>query len=115
MIQGLFLDGINLQRGWRAVAQAVELAALIDSYEAESGLAGTDVAVARAEIAVNFPVRLRLPPASLVKFPRFLEDLQLFHGPSSPNQLYACLPSREVHGQRKLDEGLIEGSRPGFG
>src|SRR5215472_16027492 len=88
MIQGLFLDGINLQRGWRAVAQAVELAALIDSNEAESGLAGTDVAVARAEIAVNFPVRLRLPPASLVKFPRFLEDLQLLHRPSSQTTLY---------------------------
>ena len=48
MIQRLFLDGVDLQRGGRAVAEAVKLAALVDANEAEAGLAGTDVAVARA-------------------------------------------------------------------
>src|SRR5579885_2995466 len=55
MAQRLFLDGIDLQRGGRAVAQAVEFSVAIHADEAEAGLSGMDVAVARAKVAVNFP------------------------------------------------------------
>src|SRR5713226_9164031 len=66
MIQRLFLDGINLQRGGRAIAQAVELSAFIDANETESRLSRVDVAMARTKIAVRTAVGLRFPPACFV-------------------------------------------------
>jgi len=74
MIQRFFLDGIDLQRGRRAVAQAVQLAALIDPNETESGLAWIDVAMPGTEIAMDAPAGFRFPPARLVQPLRFLEN-----------------------------------------
>ncbi len=75
MIQRFFFDRVNLQRGGRTISQAVELAAFIDANEAEPGLAGIDVAVARTEIAVHAAVDFRLPPARFVQGLSFLEDV----------------------------------------
>src|SRR5712692_10511949 len=66
VIQRLLFDGIDLQRGGRAVAQAVELSAFIDANETESRLPRIDVAMARTKIAVRTAVGLRLPPACFV-------------------------------------------------
>ena len=79
MIQRLFLDGIDLQRGGRGVAQAVEVPALIDADEAEAALARADVAMARAKIAMHAAVGLRLPPAGFVKRLSLLEYFQFLH------------------------------------
>src|SRR5216684_1072092 len=88
MIQRLLFDGINLQRGRRAVSQAIEFSVLIDADEAESRLTRPNVAMAGTKIAVDLPRRFKLPPAGLVKMFRLLEDLQLFHGSSSRAPLY---------------------------
>src|SRR5260370_41756549 len=66
VIQGFLLDGIDLQRGGRAIAQAVELSAFIDANETESRLSRIDVAMARTKIAVRTAVGLRLPPTGFV-------------------------------------------------
>src|SRR5260370_26537603 len=66
MIQRLFLDGINLQRGGRSIAQAVELSAFIDANETESRLSRVDVAMARTKIAVRTADGLRFPPGCFV-------------------------------------------------
>ena len=95
MIQRLFLDGINLQSRRRAVSQVIKLSVLIGADKTESRLARMNVAVARAKIAVNSAVRFRFPPARFVEFPRFLEDLQFFHGPSSQIPLYLHSKFRE--------------------
>src|SRR5258706_16382677 len=63
MIQRLFLDGIDLQRSGRAIAQAVKLPAFIDADETKPGLARIDVAVARTKIAGDAAVGFRFPPA----------------------------------------------------
>jgi hypothetical protein len=77
VIQRLFLDGIDLQRGGRAITQAVKLAAFIDANKAEACLTGINVAVARAQITMNAAVGFRLPPTRFVQSIRFLEDFQL--------------------------------------
>src|SRR6266850_1867912 len=89
MAQRFFLDGINLQRGRRAVSQTVEFSTLIDPNEAESRLAGMNMAVARTKVAVNSAARLRFPPARFVQGIGLLEDIQLFHGSPSETLLYA--------------------------
>src|SRR6266702_3180297 len=66
MIQRLFFDGVNLQRGRCPISQVIEFSVLIEANEAEARLAGMDVAMARTKIAVNSPVRFRLPPAGFV-------------------------------------------------
>src|SRR5260370_36506607 len=91
MIQRLFLDGINLQGGRRAVSQAIEFSVLIDADEAESRLTGPDVAMPRTEVAVDLPRRFQLPPAGLMKLFRLLEDLQLFHGSSCHTTFYLLM------------------------
>jgi hypothetical protein len=53
-----------------------------------------DVAMARAKIAVNPAVGLRFPPKGFVQLFCLLEDLQLFHGSSSPTVLYLSISSR---------------------
>jgi len=75
MIERLFFDGINLERSGRAVAKAVEFAVSIDSNEAEARLSGMNMAMARAEVAVDSAAGLRFPPARFVKRFRFLEDV----------------------------------------
>src|SRR5690348_7486077 len=80
MIQRLFFDGINLNRSGRSVAEAVKFSAFVDADETEAGLARADVAVARAEEAVQLAVRVWLPPAGLVELRGFLEDAQVLHG-----------------------------------
>ena len=79
MVERLLLDGIDLQRGGRGVAQAIELPALVDANEAEAALPFADVAMPRAKVAVDAAVRLGLPPASLVQFGFVLQNLQVVH------------------------------------
>ena len=80
MAEGLFLDGIDLESGGGGIAEAEELAAPIHADEAETGLAGADVAVARTEIAVEAAVGIGRPPEGFVEGGGFLEDLQVRHG-----------------------------------
>jgi hypothetical protein len=75
MAEGLFFDGINLKSGGGGVAQAEEFATLIDANEAETGLAGADVAVARTEEAVDATVGIEIPPEGFVEGGGFLQDL----------------------------------------
>src|SRR5216684_4023107 len=75
VIQGFLLDGIDLQRGGRAVAQAVELSAFIDANETESRLSRVDVAMARTKIAVSTAVGLRFPQACFGYSIGSLEDI----------------------------------------
>ena len=79
MIEGLFLDGIDLEGGGRSVAEAVEFAVLVGADVTEAGLAVADVAMARAEVAVNAVIGFGFPPASLVEGGSGLEDLESGH------------------------------------
>jgi hypothetical protein len=79
MVEGLFLDGINLESGGRSVTESVELAVLIGTDVAEAGLAMTDVAVAGTEITVDAIVGFGFPPKRLVKVWGGLEDLEGRH------------------------------------
>src|SRR5712691_5922911 len=82
MVERLFLDGIDLQRGGRGVAQAVELPSLIHTNETETGLPFADVAMPRAEIAVHSALGNGLPPAAFVESFRLLKYFQFLHGDS---------------------------------
>ena len=73
MIQRLFFDGIDLQRGGGTVSQAVEAATLVHADEAEAALAFADVAVARAKVAMDAAVGFGFPPAGLVERIGFLK------------------------------------------
>src|SRR6266699_4237068 len=53
MIQRLFLDGVNLQRGRCPISKVIEFSVLIDANEAESGLARMDMAMARTKIEIG--------------------------------------------------------------
>ena len=68
MIEGLFLDGVNLESGWSAIAKVEELAVLIDADETETGLAVANVAVSRTEIAMDTVTWFGFPPKSFVDF-----------------------------------------------
>src|SRR5580704_10578035 len=81
MIQRLFFDGINLQRGRSSIPEVVELPVLIDADETKSRLPGMNVAMARAQITMHAPAAFRLPPACLMQRFRLLEDLQIAHDP----------------------------------
>ena len=87
MVEGLFFDGIDLERGGRGVAEREEFAVLIDTDEAETGLAVADVAVAGAEIAVDAAVGIIFPPAGFVEGGSGLEDLDGQHGGASCNEI----------------------------
>lgn len=80
MVERLFFDGVDLDSGGGGVAETVKLAAPIDANEAESGLPFSNMAVARAEITVDFAFRVRSPPPGFVEGFRFLKDLQFGHG-----------------------------------
>ncbi len=80
MIQGLFLNGVNLERGGCTVAKIEELSILIDADEAETGLAVANVAVSGTEIAMNAVARFGFPPEGFVKDGGFLKDVQVAHG-----------------------------------
>jgi hypothetical protein len=80
MVERLFFDGINLKGGWGSVAQAEEFAVLVDADETKTGLAGADVAVAGAEIAVDAVVGFGSPPEGFVEGGGFLEDGNVGHG-----------------------------------
>jgi len=82
MIERFFLDGIDLQRRRRGIAQAVEFSALIDTNEAETGLAFSDVAMPRAKIAMHAPFGHGLPPAAFIKRFGLLKYFQFLHGES---------------------------------
>src|SRR6266849_5976050 len=110
MIQRLLLNGLDLECGRRAVTQAVKLAAFIDADEAEAGLAGIDVAVARTKIAVDAPVGFRFPPARFVESLGFLEDFQLRHASSFLRLLYALAEegfARQSHCSVELDVSAL--------
>jgi len=79
MAERLFLNGINLESGGGGVAEAEEFAVLIDADKTEAGLAGADVAVARAEEAVEAAVGFGSPPEGFVEGGGFLQDLQFGH------------------------------------
>jgi hypothetical protein len=67
MIEGLFFDRIDLQRGGRTVTEAEKFSAAIHPYKTEAGLAIMNAAMTRAEKTVNAIARLRFPPARFVK------------------------------------------------
>jgi len=54
-----------LQRGGRAVAQAIEFAASIDANEAEAGLSLVNMAMARAKITMNAIAALGCSPKEI--------------------------------------------------
>ena len=66
MVQRLLLDGIHRQRSGSAVAELNQPSAFVLADEAEAALAFADVAVPRAEVAMDAAVGHRLPPARLV-------------------------------------------------
>ena len=80
MIEWLFLDRVNLESGGSAIAEVEEFSILIDADEAETGLAVTDVAVARAKIAMHAITWFAFPPERFVKGGGFLKDVQIGHG-----------------------------------
>src|SRR5712691_158828 len=88
MVQRLFLDGIDLQRGRRSVAEAVEFSSLVHADEAETGLPFPDVAVARAKVAVHTSFGRGLPPASLVQRFGLLKNCQFLHGSLLKGRFY---------------------------
>src|ERR1700727_2983663 len=86
MVQGFFLDRIDLQRGRVRVAQTVKLPAFVCANETETGLPLADVAVARTQVAVHLAVRLRLPPACSMELLRFVGNLPAqYLGPPEPD------------------------------
>ena len=79
MIERLFFDRVDLNRGGRCVAETVKLAALIDADEAEAGLTVSDMAMARAKVAMHLAVGIDVPPAGFVERRGFLEDVETAH------------------------------------
>ena len=79
VIERLFLYGVDLQGCGGRVTKAIKFASPIDANKAEAALPFTNVAVTRAKIAVHAPVWLGLPPAGLVQFGSFLQNLQVLH------------------------------------
>jgi hypothetical protein len=79
MAEGLLLDGIHLESSGGTIAEAEEFAALIDADETKAGLAGADVAMARAEVTVEAAVGVGSPPEGLVELGGLLEDLRSGH------------------------------------
>jgi hypothetical protein len=89
MVEGFFLDRIDLKGGRRGVTEAVEFPVLIDANVAKTGLTVADVAVARAEITVNAAVGFGLPPECFAKLCDRLEDLESGHKRQPLLTLYA--------------------------
>jgi len=79
MIERFFFDGINLNRGRRRVAEAVKFSALINADETEAGLSVSDMAMARAEIAMHFAHGVEVPPTGFVERIGFLENVEIVH------------------------------------
>src|SRR6267142_414172 len=84
VVQRFFFDGVDLQGSGGAVSQAIEFAAFIDADKTETSLAGIDVAMAWAKIAVDATIGFRFPPTGFVQSLRFLEDIELRHESSLP-------------------------------
>src|SRR5690606_23871745 len=63
VIERLFLDGIDAKARRAAVAGQDHLAVEVLAHEAKSPLARLEVAVARAQVALNASVLARVPPA----------------------------------------------------
>jgi hypothetical protein len=74
MAQWFFFDRINLQRSWRAIAQAIEFAPAVHPYEAKPRLSRMNVAMTRTKVAVHPAARFCFPPRRFVKLFGFLED-----------------------------------------
>src|SRR5271157_753895 len=103
MAERLFLDGIDLKSGGGSVAEAEEFAILVDADEAETRLAGADVAVARTEVAVDAVVGFGDPPEGFVKGRRGLEDLEVGHGAGILRLVYAWGGREELRGKKEKD------------
>src|SRR5579859_3932430 len=67
MVQRLFFDRIDLQRGRGTVTETEKFSAAIDANKTEAGLAFMNAAMARTKKTVNAIAGLGLPPARLVK------------------------------------------------
>src|SRR5580700_18220 len=80
MVKRFFFDRVDLEGGGGGVAEAGEFAVLVGADIAEARLAVADMAVARAEVAVDTIVGFGLPPESFVEGGRRLEDLESGHG-----------------------------------
>ena len=79
MVERFFFDGVDLKSGGRSVAESVELAVLVGTNVAETGLAVADMAVARAKVTVDSIVGFGFPPKRLVKVGGGLENLEGRH------------------------------------
>src|ERR1700683_4734479 len=90
MVQGFFLDRIDLQRGRVCIAQTVKLPALVCANETEARLPLADVAVPRTQVAVNLAVGLRVPPTRFVQALRFVGDL---HAPCLGRPFFDYTPA----------------------
>ena len=86
VVERLLLDRVNLQRGGLRVAQVVERAAAVHADEAEAHLPVADVAMPRAQVAVQLAVALGFPPARPVRV-RWKDGSQIRHRRSF---LYLC-------------------------
>ena len=80
MIEGLFLDRVNLQSGGRAVTEAEKFSVLIYTDEAKTGLAVANVAVSRTEITMDAVACFGFPPEGLVEGGGFLKNVEIGHG-----------------------------------
>ena len=98
MRERFFFDGIDLQSGGRRIAKAVQLAAFIYADETKTGLTFTDVAVSRAEVAVDAILRDGLPPTGFVQCFGLLKNLQFLHGvPGDIRSLRASSRKEIIH------------------
>jgi hypothetical protein len=79
MIQRFFFDGINLQGGRRTITQAIELSAAIHSNKTEAALSLADVAMPRAQVAMNAAIRIALPPLRFMQSSSFVKDRERSH------------------------------------
>jgi hypothetical protein len=67
MVEGLFLNGINLQRSRLSIAQAVKFPAAVHANVAKSGLPFADVAMPWTKVTVDAAVVVSLPPTRFMK------------------------------------------------
>ncbi len=66
VIEGFFLDGVDAKAGRAAIGGQLHHAILHAADKAGTALALVQLAIARAEVALDAPVRQRMPPAAWV-------------------------------------------------
>ena len=112
MVERLLLDGIHRERGGTAVAKLNQASGFVLADEAEAVLAFSDVAVARAEVAVETAVGHRLPPARLVDLGCRTVNCMVTTSVSivAPNEREATLAGRVLSFALALRDRLLCGS-----